>query len=67
MRKQAGKIGTIRKELNGKACVACGSFKYQLVLQSGIGTQGGGLFARCSGCHQKRDLEFEDLKTTEFG
>lgn len=66
MRKQTGKIGTIRKELEGKACPACGSFRYQLVLQSGIGSQGGALFARCSGCHEKRDLEVEDLKTTEF-
>ncbi len=29
MRQQAGKIGSIRRELEGKACPSCGWMKYQ--------------------------------------
>jgi len=60
MRKQIGKIGVIRRELDGKACHFCGCRKYQLVLRGDIQPQAGGLFARCSQCQRSRGLD-EDL------
>ena len=67
MQKKMGKIGTIRKELEGRPCPACGSPKYQLVLRCDQGAQGGGLIARCSHCHQKREIEREDLEAMPTG
>ncbi|MBV6469179.1 MAG: hypothetical protein NBKEAIPA_01067 [Nitrospirae bacterium] len=60
MPKQVGKIGTVRRELEGKACPFCGGQKYQLVLrcQSPICTEA--LFARCCQCLRTKDLD-EDL------
>ena len=60
MHKQIGKIGTIRRELDGKACLFCGGHKYQLVLRGNMQSQTGGLFARCSQCKRPRGLD-EDL------
>jgi ssDNA-binding Zn-finger/Zn-ribbon topoisomerase 1 len=60
MHKQIGKIGAIRRELEGKACPSCGSQKYQLVLRRNMHPQAGGLFARCSQCQRPRGLN-EDL------
>jgi hypothetical protein len=60
MHKQIGKIGAIRRELDGKACSFCGCRKYQLVLRGNIQPQAGGLFARCSQCQRSRGLD-EDL------
>ena len=60
MHKQIGKIGAIRRELDGKACPACGSHKYQLVLRGDMHPQAGGLFARCSQCQRPSELN-EDL------
>jgi hypothetical protein len=59
MHKQMGKIGAIRRELDGKACPFCGSHKYQLVLRGNIQSQARGLFARCSQCQRPRGLEEE--------
>ncbi len=57
MHKQAGKIGTIRRELQGNACPFCGGHKYQLVLRSDVAPEAGGLFARCSQCQRPRGLD----------
>lgn len=57
MHKQVGKIGAIRRELDGKACNFCGGHKHQPVLR---GPQAGDLFARCSQCQRPRGLD-EDL------
>ena len=45
MHKQIGKIGAIRRELDGKACPFCGGHKYQLVLRGNMHPEAGGLFA----------------------
>jgi hypothetical protein len=60
MHKQIGKIGAIRRELEGDACPFCGGHKYQLVLRGNMRPQTGGLFARCSQCQRPRGLD-EDL------
>ena len=60
MHKQIGKIGAIRRELDGKACPFCGGHKYQLVLRGNLPSCTEGLFARCSQCQRPRGLE-EDL------
>jgi hypothetical protein len=52
MQKQIGKIGAIRRELDGKACPFCGGHKYQLVLRGNMPPQAGELFARCSQCQR---------------
>ena len=62
MEKEVRSVGTIRKELDGKACPFCGWEKYQLILRSDARPEGGGLFARCSRCHQSRDLARDLLK-----
>ena len=36
MHKQIGKIGAIRRELEGKACPFCGGHTYQLVLRGNM-------------------------------
>ena len=48
MFKQQGKVGAIRRNVRGRACVSCGSRNYQLVLRSLKQPQLGKLFARCS-------------------
>lgn len=60
MHKQLGKIGAIRRDLDGKACPVCGGCKYQLVLRGNLQPQAGKLFARCSQCQCPRELD-EDL------
>ena len=50
--KQLGKIGAIRRELEGTACPFCGGHMYQLVLRANTPPQGDGLFARCSQCQR---------------
>ncbi len=60
MHKQIGKIGTIRRELHGKACQFCGGHTYQLVIRGNIQPETGGLFARCSQCQRPHELD-EDL------
>ncbi len=60
MRMLPGRIGTIRKELDGKVCPSCSWKRYQIVLRCGVEFQKGGLFAQCSRCHAPRDLEEDD-------
>jgi hypothetical protein len=60
MLKREGKIGAIRRNVHGKACVCCGSQSYQLVLRTVKQAQMGKLFARCTQCHRTREID-EDL------
>jgi hypothetical protein len=60
MHNQMGKIGNIRRILNGKACPFCHGHQYQLVLRSDMALQAGRLFARCSQCQRPRGLD-EDI------
>lgn len=59
--KQLGKIGVVRRELEGAACPHCGWQKYQLVLRGNAEPGKGGLFARCSQCQRTRSLT-DDLR-----
>jgi hypothetical protein len=59
MHKQVGRIGTVRRELQGKACPFCGGHKYQLVLRSQTSPGTDGLFARCSHCQHAKELDEE--------
>lgn len=56
MHNQIGKIGAIRRMLEGKACPFCRGNKYQLVLRGDLDPQAGGLFARCSQCQRPCEL-----------
>ncbi len=60
MHNQMGKIGNIRRVLEGKACPCCHGHQYQLVLRGDMDQQAGGLFARCSQCQRPRGLD-EDI------
>jgi hypothetical protein len=60
MLKREGKIGAIRRNVHGKACLCCGSQSYQLVLRTVKQAQMGKLFARCTQCHRPREID-EDL------
>ncbi len=59
MHKQVGKIGSVRRELCGKACPFCGGQKYQLVLRSVAEAGSSGLFVRCSQCQRPKELDEE--------
>jgi len=54
-----GKVGTIRREILGKACRYCGGLTYQLIFKTGA-TSLTGLSARCTHCQSPRRLD-EDL------
>ncbi len=60
MHKQIGKIGAIRRELDGSACPFCGGHKYQLVLRGNLQHKSDELSARCTQCQRSRGLD-EDL------
>jgi hypothetical protein len=57
MHKQLGKIGTVRREIHGKACAFCGGYTYQLVLRGPGLEEESSLFARCSRCHRPRNVD----------
>ena len=57
MQKQIGKIGTIRRELQGNACPCCGGHTYQLVLRENNKPESDGLFARCAQYLNPRGLD----------
>lgn len=59
--KQLGKIGVVRRELEGAACPHCGWHKYQLVIRGNIEPGKSGLFARCCQCQRPRSLN-DDLR-----
>jgi hypothetical protein len=54
--KRLGKIGAIRRELEGTACPFCGGHAYHLVLRANT-PEGNGLFARCSKCQRPLALD----------
>jgi hypothetical protein len=57
MQKQEGKIGTIRRNLHGKACSCCGNRTYQLVLRSDASPEEGKLYARCTQCQRAKGID----------
>ena len=57
MQKQMGKIGAIRRELQGRACPSCGGHTYRLVLRAETHPHTGTLFARCAQCQRPRKLD----------
>jgi DNA-directed RNA polymerase subunit M/transcription elongation factor TFIIS len=57
MHKQLGKVGAIRREVQGKACPFCGGRTYQLVLRPSAASEPAGLFARCTTCQHPRGLD----------
>jgi hypothetical protein len=59
MQKQEGKIGAIRRNMQGGACPCCGSCNYQLVLRSVKEPGVGKLFARCTQCRHSRGIDEE--------
>lgn len=59
MHRQLGKIGSMRRELRGKACPFCGGYKYQLILRA-MAPDDNRLFARCVRCQRPKELD-EDL------
>ena len=56
MNEHHGKIDTIRRELDSKACTFCGSEKYHLVLRSDAESQPGEIYAVCSECNRPRGV-----------
>lgn len=57
MQKQIGKVGAIRREVQGKPCRCCGGFTYQLILRPNGSSETASLFARCTKCHQPRGID----------
>jgi hypothetical protein len=57
MQKQIRKVGAVRRELPGNACLFCGGHMYQLVLLPNSQSQTGELFARCSQCQRTRRVD----------
>ena len=57
MHKQLGRVGTVRREIQGKACSFCGGYTYQLVLRASGLEEESRLFARCSQCHHPRSVD----------
>jgi hypothetical protein len=60
MYRQLGKVGTIRREVQGKACPFCGGRTYQLILRANSASDRANLYARCTHCQRPRDMD-EDL------
>lgn len=54
-----GQIGTIRREILGKACRLCGGRTYQVIFRTDVSDHAG-LSARCTHCQRPRKLD-EDL------
>lgn len=60
MHRHMGKIGSIRRELKGKACPFCGGYKYQLILRATSSSDDNRIFARCTQCQRPKELD-DDL------
>jgi hypothetical protein len=60
MHRQLGKIGSIRRELKGKACPFCGGYKYQLILRASSPSHDNRILARCIQCQRPKELD-DDL------
>ncbi|MFO0773506.1 MAG: hypothetical protein U0172_02420 [Nitrospiraceae bacterium] len=54
--KQPGRIGEVRRDLEGKPCSTCGRQRYHLVLRGRIAEGQGSIVARCSHCQQLRSV-----------
>lgn len=57
MQKQLGKVGAVRRQIQGKACRCCGGHTYQLILRPSGTSEQVSLFARCTQCQQPRGLD----------
>jgi hypothetical protein len=57
MHRHLGKIGSIRRELKGKACPFCGGYKYHLILRATTDSENHRLLARCNQCQRPKDLD----------
>ncbi|MCP9455115.1 MAG: hypothetical protein NNA18_03275 [Nitrospira sp.] len=58
MKKQLGKIGTVRREIRGKACPFCGGYRYQLLVHSSTPSEeASDVLARCIQCNRPRQLD----------
>ncbi len=56
-----GRIGTIRRELEGKPCPFCACTRYQVVLKCGVEIRRDSLYAQCCRCYTRLDLAGTDL------
>lgn len=56
MQKQIGKVGTIHREVRGKACASCGGHTYQVRLSPGAQAGVIELLARCTQCHRANNI-----------
>lgn len=58
MKKQLGKIGTVRREIRGKACPFCGGYRYQLLVHSSTPSEEeSNALARCIQCNRPRQFD----------
>jgi hypothetical protein len=58
MQKRLGKIGTVRREIRGKACPLCGGYRYQLLVHSSTAAEEtSDMLARCVQCNRPRQLD----------
>ncbi|MCP9452695.1 MAG: hypothetical protein NNA23_08435 [Nitrospira sp.] len=58
MKKQLGKIGTVRREIRGKACPFCGGYRYQLLVHSSTPSEEESpALARCIQCNRPRQFD----------
>ena len=62
MQKHLGKVGAIRRDVQGKPCLFCGGYTYQLVLRTSSPTEEAGIFARCSCCQHPRRFDEDFLQ-----
>lgn len=73
MQKRLGKIGTVRREIRGKACPLCGGYRYQLLVHSSTAPEeASDMLARCVQCNRPRQLDdgfwknlLEDIKVPD--
>ncbi len=57
MHKQLGKVGAIRREVQGKPCRFCGGRTYQLILRANSTSTSPSLLARCNHCQRARGFD----------
>ncbi len=61
-----GRIGTIRKELEGKACPSCGWHRYHVILKCGVEIRRETLYVQCSQCFTRRDIQEAGLRVDKL-
>jgi hypothetical protein len=52
----------VLRELEGDMCANCGSLRYVLVFRTNGNSQSGTLAARCSACHEPKELTPSDIE-----